>query len=68
MDQSVTLETSANEGAEVQAGIAQCFAEIDQLREQMSRDQMEIDRSQKRTHALLGDLKAAMFQTGRKAA
>jgi molecular chaperone GrpE (heat shock protein) len=90
MNKSATLETTASEPdsvgrnvAQLKLSIAQCLTEIDQMREQMSRDQAEIDRSQKRTHALLMELKETvsketvsketmsketMFPTGRQAA
>ena len=68
MNPTTTLETPTPEVVELQAGIAQCLAEIEQLREQMSRDQVEIDRSRKRTRALLAELKATVSQAGRKAA
>ena len=61
-------EAPADGVAEMQAGIAQCLTEIDHLRELMSHDQAEIDRSQKRTYALLAELKATLAQTSRKAA
>ena len=73
MNLSTTLETTssempANEVAVLQAGIAQYLTEVEQLREQMSRDQAEIDRSQKRTRVLLAELKAAVRPAGREAA
>ena len=61
-------ETPANEVAVLQAGIAQYLTEVEHLREQMSRDQVEIDRSQTRTRVLLAELKAAVRPAGREAA
>ena len=75
MNQSAALETPANEAnsesnevAALKLSIAQCLTEIDQMRELMSRDQAEIDRSQKRTHVLLAELKATLSPVSRKAA
>ncbi len=75
MNQTTVLDTPASEVPELevpvpelQAGIAQCLTEIDQMREQMARDQAEIDRSRRRTHALLADLRATLSPAGRKAA
>ncbi|MBV9852869.1 MAG: hypothetical protein JO250_24685 [Armatimonadetes bacterium] len=68
MDQTATLETPTGDVAELQAGIAQCLTEIEQLREQMSRDQVEIERSCTRTCALLAELKATLSSAGRRAA
>ncbi len=75
MNQSVTLETPASESSsesteivQLKLSIAQCLTEIDQMREQMSRDQAEIDRSQKRTHVLLAELKATLSPASQKAA
>lgn len=68
MNPSAALEASQDEDAELQAGIAQCLTEVEQLREQMARDQIEIDRSRTRTRALLAEIKAAVNSAGRKAA
>lgn len=68
MDPTAALNTPATEAAEAQASIAGYLTEIDQLREQMHRDQAEIDRSQQRTWALLADLKAVLAHTGWRAA
>lgn len=68
MSQTASIESPANEVAEFQAGIAQCLAEIEHIRELMNYDQAEIDRSRKRTHALLADLKATVSRSGQKAA
>ena len=66
--ETISSETPANEVAVLQAGIAQYLTEVEQLREQMSRDQVEIDRSQKRTRVLLAELKAAVRPASREAA
>ena len=75
MNQSATLETSVNEpnaeGKEIEAiklSIAQYLTEIDQMRELMSRDQIEIDRSQKRSYALLAEIQETISSMNRKAA
>ncbi len=81
MNQSAALGTPAGEPsredtdmnkdrnvAQLKLSIAQYLAEIDQIREQMSRDQVEIERSQKRTHVLLAELKALVTSPSQKAA
>ena len=66
--ETIPSETPANEVAALQAGIAQYLTEVEQLREQMSRDQAEIDRSQMRTRVLLAELKEALRPARREAA
>ena len=68
MDPTTVLDTPTNEVLELQAGIAQYLTEIDLMREQMSRDQAEIDRSRDRTRSLLAEAKAALSPAGWKAA
>ena len=60
MDQTVTLEMPSDEASELQAGIAQCLAEIEQIHEQMRRDQVDIEQSQARTRALLDEVLAQL--------
>jgi predicted nucleic acid-binding Zn-ribbon protein len=74
MNQSTTFTTPTSEpgsqgdkAANLKLSIAQYFTEIDAMREQMSRDQVEIEHSQKRTRALLADLKNTLSSAGRKA-
>jgi molecular chaperone GrpE (heat shock protein) len=62
MAESLSIEPTADEAAELQASINQILAEIDQLQTKMRRDQAEIERSRIRTQAMLRDL-ATMFQT-----
>ena len=66
--ETIPSETPASEVAALQAGIAQYLTEVEQLREQMSRDQAEIDRSQTRTRVLLAELKEALRPASREAA
>ncbi len=68
MNQTTVFDTPSGEVAELQSSITQCLTEIDQMREQMSRDQAEIDGSRRRTRALLAELKASLSPSGRKAA
>ncbi len=58
MDKALTINPSPEEAAQLQQTLSQCLAEIDRLREQMSRDDIEITRSQIRTRALLAEIKA----------
>lgn len=66
--ETTPLETPANEVMALKAGIAQHLTEVEQLREQMSRDQVEIDCSKKRTRVLLAELRVAIHPAGREAA
>lgn len=66
MQKTLTMEPGDHEAAEVQAAITRCIAEIDELRDEMSRDRAAIEDSQARTDAvlaeiaeILADLKAA---------
>ncbi len=68
MEDALTIKPSTEEAAQFQLAIAQCLMEVDQLREQMSRDQMEIDRSRTRTRALLAELKTTLGPAPQKAA
>ncbi len=44
---------------EYKAAIDQCFAQIERMREQIARDQMEIDRLKAETRAILAELRTA---------
>jgi hypothetical protein len=68
MEDALTIKSSTEEAAQLQLAITQCLTEVDHLREQMSRDQMEIDRSRTRTRALLAELKTTLGVAGQKAA
>lgn len=59
MDEALTREPIADDAAQMQTAIEQFLTEIERLREQMSRDQIEIDRARTRTRILLADLKQA---------
>jgi molecular chaperone GrpE (heat shock protein) len=61
MAETVTMEPTASEAAELRAEIDRMLAEIDQLRDKMRRDDVEIELSRKRTQAILADLQL-MFQ------
>ena len=68
MNQTATLDTPTEDVAALQAGITQCLTDIDLLREQMQSDEAEIDRSRRRTRALLAELKASVSSAKRGAA
>ncbi len=68
MEEVLTGTPSSEDAAQLQLAIAQCLTEIAQLREQMSRDQIEIDRSRTRTQTLLAELRTTLGTAGRKAA
>jgi hypothetical protein len=61
MAETVTMELTASEAAELRSEIDQMLAEIDQLRDKMRRDDVEIELSRARTQAILADLQS-MFQ------
>ena len=56
MDKILTLEPTGGEAAELPAAIERCFAEMDELRAQMRRDQAEIEASGSRTDAMLAEI------------
>ena len=56
MEKTLTLEPSEHEAAQMQAGISRCIAEIDELREEMRRDEEAIERSSERTDAILAEI------------
>ncbi len=53
MDEALNLETTAEETARMQAGIAQMMTEMKRLREERRRDQAEIEESQAETREML---------------
>ena len=67
MDEVLTMP-SVEDAAQLQKTLTECIAEIDRLREIMSRDDVEIARSQARTRALLAEIKAMRTPPERKAA
>ena len=64
----LTLIPSAEDAVQLKLVLTQCLTEIDRLREQMSRDDVEIARSQARTRALLAEIDEIMRPMARKAA
>lgn len=68
MDEALTMNPSAEDAAQLQLILSECITEIDRLREMMSRDDVEIARSQTRTRALLAEIKAMRTAPERKAA
>ena len=68
MDEVLSMIPSAEDAAQLKLVLTQCLTEIDCLREQMSRDDVEIARSQARTRALLAEIDEIMRPMARKAA
>ncbi len=62
MEEAAKLETTADEGAQIQAAITQMFAEMKLLREQRRRDRAEIERSQLETRAMLDTITEALTE------
>lgn len=58
MSHSLTSEMTSDD-VETKAAIEKIFVELEREREQMKRDQEDIERSQARTRAMLAQLKAA---------
>ncbi len=56
MEEVLTAEPSAREAGEMIAAITRYIAEIDNLREEMHRDEKAIDESRKRTDAILAEI------------
>ncbi len=67
MDELLTMP-SAEDAAYLKQTLSECIAEIDRLREQMRRDDIEIARSQARTWELLAEIKAMRTSAKQKAA
>jgi hypothetical protein len=59
MENTVKLGPHADEPNELRAEISAILEEIGHLREQMSRDQVEIERSRARTREMLAHLSSA---------
>ncbi len=68
MEDALATSPATEDAVRFQLAITQYLTEVDQLREQMSRDQIEIDRSRTRTRALLAELKTTLGPAGQKAA
>ena len=58
MSQSLISEMTADE-TEIKVAIERIFVELEHEREQMKRDQEDIERSRSRTRAMLAQMKAA---------
>lgn len=56
MAETVPMEPTAGEAAELRVQIEKAFTEMELLRQQMRRDQAAIERSHTRTEAMLRDL------------
>ncbi len=59
MSKTLTTDVATDEAAEIKTAIEQIFVEIERNREQMQRDQQDIDRSKARTRAMLTQLETA---------
>jgi uncharacterized protein YaaN involved in tellurite resistance len=59
MSKILTSDLETGDTGEIQAAIEQIFVEIERNREQMERDQQEIDRLKARTRTMLAQLEAA---------
>jgi len=59
MSKTLPTDVTTDEAAEFKAAIEQIFVEIERNREQMQRDQQDIDRSKARTRGMLTQLEAA---------
>lgn len=66
MDEVLTMP-SAEDAAYLKKTLTDCIAEIDRLRAQMSRNDVEIAQSRERTWALLAEIKTMRTQSERKA-
>jgi hypothetical protein len=60
MAQVVTVEPAAGEAANLRAEIEAAFDEMDRLREEMRRDNTEIERSRARTQSILDRLRTLL--------
>ena len=58
MNKSATIEATGVEETNLKAAIDEYLAQIEQLREQMKRDQAEIVSSRARTDAMLAQLQS----------
>ncbi len=56
MEKILTLQPSEQEAIEMQAAIARSIAEIDELRDEMCRDEEATEKSRKQTDAILADI------------
>jgi|GEM_PF-1324755 len=67
MDEMLMMPT-AEEAAQLQLTLSQCIMEIDELREMMSRDDIEIARSQARSRVLMAEINSMQTQSRLKTA
>jgi hypothetical protein len=54
----LTLDAGKEQAAQYRAAVGECLAEIDRILKRMRRKDPEIERSKKRTRAMLAELKA----------
>lgn len=59
MSKTLTDDAASDDSVEIQAAIGKIFADIERNREQMKRDQQEIDRLKARTRAMLAQMETA---------
>jgi len=57
MSKTFTLDLESEEVTNMEAGMKECIAEIDQARENIKRDQDEIDVLKAETHIIIGRIK-----------
>jgi hypothetical protein len=55
---ALSLDVGKEEAGKYRPAIHECIAEIDRILKRMKRKDVEIERSQKRTRAMLTELKA----------
>jgi hypothetical protein len=60
MDETLTLNPTADEAGDWQEAIRQCFVEIERLRGRMRDDQAEIEASGARTDEMLAEITEAL--------
>jgi hypothetical protein len=68
MNEALAPVTPADDPAQYEATVEQYLADMDRLREQMSRDQVEIARSRARTQSMLNELSAMLRPEDQQAA
>lgn len=63
-EDALKTNPSLEDAAQFQLAVTQYLAEGDHLREQISRDQIEINQSQMQTRGVLAELKTMLVQAG----
>ncbi len=60
MSKTLTLDSTADDAADLRTAIGRCISEMDQLLERMRRDQTEIEESEARTRAILAEVETEL--------